>query len=430
MIRPGSERLPLRSRSGLRVCAALALGGAALTALAPAAAQPAPAAKPAPAAAQPAPAAKPAPAAAQPAPAAKPAPAAAQPAPAAKPAPAAAQPAPAARPAPAAAQPAPAAGAAAPPAPGAGAPAAGAPAAQGPLSETLTGEAKAEYEAARILFNDGDFLNAIIKFERAYELSRDPRLLWNIALCQKNLKRYARLLGTVEKLLQDAGPQLSEQDRKDAAALIEATKAYVSRLDLQASEAGAAVFVDGEEVGQTPLREPVLLDVGTRKIRVTKKGFEDFEVSQHVAGGDVVTVAATLQKEVHQGRLIVTAPPNGVISIDGRVVGRGSYDGPVPSGGHTLRVTASDMVSHQSEVMILDNQTRRVQVSLVPQPKKSNIEQWIWIGGGVAVLTGALLVGLGVFAADPPVDGNLSPGSVALSARGGASFSIPFGGGR
>ncbi|WP_437614822.1 PEGA domain-containing protein [Sorangium sp. So ce834] len=377
----------------MRVCAALALGSAALTGLAPAAAQPAP-------------------------PAARPAPAAAQPAP------------PAARPAPAAAQPAPAAGAAAPPAPPAGAPAASAPAPQGPLSETLTGEAKAEYEAARILFGDGDFRNAIIKFERAYELSRDPRLLWNIALCQKNLQRYARLLGTVEKLLQDAGPQLSEQDRKDAAALIEATKAYVSRLELRASEAGATVFVDGEEVGQTPLRAPVLLDVGTRKIRVTKKGFEAFEVAQQVPGGGVVTVAATLEKEVHEGRLIVAAPANAVISIDGRVVGRGSYDGPVPSGGHSLRVTASDMVSHQSEVMIYDNQTRRVQVSLQPAPKKSNIEQWIWIGGGVAVLTGALLVGLGVFASEPPVNGNLSPGSVALSARGGASFSIPFGGGR
>ncbi|WP_437727825.1 PEGA domain-containing protein [Sorangium sp. So ce861] len=380
----------------MRVCAALALGGAALTGLAPAAAQPAP--------------------------------------PAAKPAPAAAQPAPptgaAAKPAPAAAQPAPPTGAAAPPAPPAAAPAAGAPAPQGPLSETLSGEAKAEYEAARILFNDGDFRNAIIKFERSYDLSRDPRLLWNIALCQKNLQRYARLLGTVEKLLQDAGPQLSEQDRKDAAALIEATKAYVSRLDLQASEAGATVLVDGEEVGQTPLREPVLLDVGTRKIRVTKKGFEAFEISQQVPGGGVVTVAATLEREVHEGRLIVAAPPDAVISIDGRVVGRGSYDGPVPSGGHTLRVTASDMVSHQSEVMIHDNQTRRVQVSLEPAPKKSNVEQWLWIGGGVAVLTGALLVGLGVFASEPPVNGNLSPGSVALSARGGASFAIPFGGGR
>ncbi|WP_437900045.1 PEGA domain-containing protein [Sorangium sp. So ce124] len=375
---PGSERLPLWSSRSLRVGAAVAIGGAVLTAVAPAGAQPAPAA--------------------------------------AKPAPAGAQPAPVA----------------AQPAPAAGAPAAGAaaPAVQGPLSATLTGEAKAEYEAARILFNDGDYRNAIIKFERSFELSGDPRLLWNIALCQKNLKRYARLLGTVEKLLRDAGPQLGEQDRKDAAALIEATKAYVSRLDLKASEAGATVFVDGEEVGQTPLSEPVLLDVGTRKIRVTKKGFKDVEVSQQVTGGGDVTVTATLEKEVHQGRLIVTAAPDAVISIDGRVVGRGGYDGPVPSGGHALRVTASGMVSHQSEVMIQDDQTRRVQVTLVPQPKQGNVETWLWIGGGVLVAAGAVLVATGVFGPEPPVEGRTSPGSVALSRKGVATFTIPFGGGR
>ncbi|WP_434047259.1 MULTISPECIES: PEGA domain-containing protein [Sorangium] len=325
-------------------------------------------------------------------------------------------------PAPAAAQPAPAA---AQPAPGASAPAA-----QRPLSEALSGEAKAEYEAARILFNDGDHRNAIIKFERAYELSRDPRLLWNIALCQKNLKRYTRLLATIEQLLRDAGPQLTEQDRKDAAELIEATKAYVSRLDLQASEAGATVLVDGEEVGKTPLGEPVLLDIGTRRIRVTKKGFKDVEVTEQVAGGGVVTVKATLEREVHEGRLVIAAPPDAVISLDGRVVGRGTWEGPVPSGGHALRVTASGMVSHQSEVMILDNQTRRVEVSLLPQPKGSNIETWIWVGGGVVVLAGALLLGFGVLGGDPPVNGNTSPGSVPLSARGGASFTIPFGGGR
>ncbi|WP_437593078.1 PEGA domain-containing protein [Sorangium sp. So ce1000] len=422
-----SERLPLWSSRSLRVCAAVALGGAALTALAPAAAQP----SPSPSRAQPTPAgAQPAPAGAQPSPSrAQPAPSRAQPSPAgAQSTPAGAQSTPAgAQPAPAGAQPAPAG---AQPAPAAGAPAAGAPAVQGPLSETLTGEAKAEYEAARILFNDGDHRNAIIKFERAFELSSDPRLLWNIALCQKNLKRYARLLGTVERLLRDAGPQLTEQDRKDAAALIEATKAYVSRLDLKASEAGATVFIDGEEVGKTPLSEPVLLDVGTRKIRLTKKGFKDFEVAQQVTGGGAVTVTATLEREVHQGRLIVTAAPDAVISLDGRVVGRGGYDGPVSSGGHALRVTASNSVTHQSEVMIQDNQTRRVQVTLVAKPKEGNLETWLWLGGGALALAGAVLFATGVFGPEAPVEGRTSPGSVALSRRGGATFTIPFGGGR
>src|SRR4051812_1715450 len=60
--------------------------------------------------------------------------------------------------------------------------AAPAPAATQPsLSATLTGMARAEYEAAKSLYQDGDFTNAIVKYQHAYELSKDPRLLWNVA---------------------------------------------------------------------------------------------------------------------------------------------------------------------------------------------------------------------------------------------------------
>ena len=66
-----------------------------------------------------------------------------------------------------------------------------------PLSEALTGVAKAEYEGAKILYIDKDFASAIAKFQRAYELSSDARLLFNIAVCQKNLRKYSKMLATV-----------------------------------------------------------------------------------------------------------------------------------------------------------------------------------------------------------------------------------------
>ena len=59
--------------------------------------------------------------------------------------------------------------------------------AQIPLGDALSGEAKAEYDAARILFGDDDFAGALVKFERAFEFSGDLRLLWNMAVCEKSL---------------------------------------------------------------------------------------------------------------------------------------------------------------------------------------------------------------------------------------------------
>jgi hypothetical protein len=339
---------------------------------------------------------------------------------------AAAQPASAPRPAPAAA-PRPAPAAASPSAPAAAPPSAP------PLAQALTGAARAEYEAGRILFNDGDYENAVIKFGRAYELSKEPRLLWNVALCQKNLKRYTRMLATVQKLLDDGGPLLSEQDRADAAELVQTIQAFVSRLELTASEEGAAVFVDDEQVGTTPLKAPALLDVGARRIRVSKKGFKDFMTVQQVEGGGAVHVSAALEKEVHRGRLAVSTGPEGLIALDGKVVGRATWEGSVPSGGHTLRVTAPGMKTHQAEVMVADGQTRRLEVILTPQPKDGAIERWLWIGGGAALLAGAIVGAAFLYEPEPPVAGNASPGSIRIAApggRGGPAVGLSFGGAR
>lgn len=302
-----------------------------------------------------------------------------------------------------------------------------------PLAEVLTGPAKAEYEAGRILFRDGDHANAIIKFEHAYELSREPRLLWNVALCQKNLKRYTRMLATVQKLLDDAGPLLSAQDRKDAAELIDTIQAFVSRLQLTVSEDGAAIFVDDQQVGTTPLRAPVLLDVGARKIRASKKGFKDATVVREITGGDAVALSLTLAREIHRGRLAVSAGPEDMIAIDGKIVGRARWEGPVPSGGHTLRVTAPGMKTHQAEVMIVDDQARHFQVTLTPQPKSGEVERWLWIGGGAALLAGAIVGAAFLYQPESPVDGNAAPGSIQIASHGaarGPALAFPFGASR
>ncbi|WP_438013954.1 PEGA domain-containing protein [Sorangium sp. So ce315] len=295
----------------------------------------------------------------------------------------------------------------------------GAPASSKPLVELLTGTARAEYEAGLVLFQDRDYANAIIKFERAYELSgKEPRVLWDIALCQWHLKRYSRVLTTIEGLLHGGGPDLSAQERQDAEALIQATRPYVSRLELLVNEKDAEVFVDGRPAGRTPLDKRVLLDVGQREIRVSKRGFKDVTISRKIAGGGETALVVVLEKEVHRGRLIVAAGPSDLIAIDGRVVGRGAWEGELPSGGHTLRVTGPSMLAHQAEIMLNDDQVRRVDVRLTSRPG-DGIERWLWAGGGAALLAGAVVAGVLVFRSEPPTPGTVEPGTVRVASRGG-----------
>jgi hypothetical protein len=321
-------------------------------------------------------------------------------------------------PAAAAPKPGPAGQAAPRTAPSALAPAAQAPPSK-PLSETLTGAAKAEYEGGKILFQAKDFAAALVKFEHAYEISKDPRLLWNAAICQKELRRYTRMLATIDRLLKEGGPLLTEQDRTDAAEIVKTVKEFVSPLKLTVNEPGAQVLVDGEVVGTTPLTETVLVDVGSRKIRVTKPGYKDVERAVTVVGASDVAIDVKLRKEVHRGRLVVTAGPKDLIAIDGKVVGQGRFEGSLPSGGHTLRVTAPGMAMYQSEVVLKDEQTRSVPVSLNPLPSSSDASKWLWVAGGAALLTGAIVGSVFLFQPNEGVPGTLRAAPVELSFGGG-----------
>jgi len=321
----------------------------------------------------------------------------------------AAQPAPTTAAPPAAAPAAPAAApAAAPQAPAAGQP-------PKPLSESLPSLAKAEYEGGKILYGDKDYASAIAKFQRAYELSSDPRLLFNIAVCQKNLRKYSKMLATVRRYLEDGAALLSADDKAQAQEIVKTVEAFVSELKLTVDEKDAEVFVDDEKVGITPLVGPTFVDVGVRKIKVSKKGYKDAIVSKQVPGGGAIAVDVRLEKEIHRGKLLVSAGVNDVIALDGKVIGRGKWEGAVPSGGHTLKVTASGMQAYQSEVVIQDNQTRRVDVTLntVPTDSTSTI---LWLAGGVAVLAGAAVTGALLFqpSKTPVIEGNFANGSVLL----------------
>ncbi|MCC6217736.1 MAG: PEGA domain-containing protein [Polyangiaceae bacterium] len=269
-----------------------------------------------------------------------------------------------------------------------------APPAPAPLSDTLTGTAKAEYEAGKLLFQDGDAAGALVKFKVAYDESKDARLLWNMAACEKALRHYAKVEGLVARYLAEGGALLTEQDQADAKALLEAIQPFVGQLEIAVSEADAEVFVDDESLGRSPLAAPVKVDIGKRRVRVAKDGFKPFQADQDVTGGAPVKVEAKLALIVHEGKLKVTARPGQTIRVDGKVVGKGSWEATLASGSHTVRVTAPGMQPYDTSVVVEDEKTATVAATLerVPPPQKqppreeSGSGLGYWIAGGVAVV--------------------------------------------
>lgn len=295
-----------------------------------------------------------------------------------------------------------------------------------PLSESLTGMAKAEYEAGRILYEESDFAGALVKFRASYEIAKDPRLLWNMAACERGLRRYARVYALVQRYQTEAAGALSTADKQEADSVLAAMKPFVGWLKITVSEPDASVEVDGEAVAKTPLATPVLVDIGTRKLQVTKVGFKPTLLRIEVSGGGELAVDVALEKDVHEGRLVIFAGTQDAIEVDGRVVGVGQFDGSLPSGSHRIRVTARGMRPYQSEVVVADNQRTNVRVVLepagvtaTPALQRSN-NTWLWIAGGVVAAAGLGVGAYFLFRPDeeetaPITPGTLDPGSVTLS---------------
>src|SRR5580692_2580909 len=84
------------------------------------------------------------------------------------------------------------------------------------LADSLPADARRDYDAGKLLFEDGDYATALLKYQAAYDRTRDSRLLWNVAVCQKDQRHYAKAAATLGRYLAEGGDLLSAADRRDA----------------------------------------------------------------------------------------------------------------------------------------------------------------------------------------------------------------------
>jgi hypothetical protein len=192
-------------------------------------------------------------------------------------------------------------------------------------------------------------------------------------------------------------------------------------LTVTVNEAGANVYIDDEIVGLSPLAHPVPVTIGARKLRVVKEGFVEHTETLQVAGSGNLALSVTLARDVHEGRVHVHAGEGQSILLDERVVGVGDWEGKVPSGGHTLRITANHKRPYQSEILVQDNQTRTVEITLEDEAH-GGVPAWVWVTGAVLIAAGGGVGGYFLFkptdkASAPTAVGTIEPGTVQLDHR-------------
>ncbi|HKQ70065.1 MAG TPA: PEGA domain-containing protein, partial [Polyangiaceae bacterium] len=232
-----------------------------------------------------------------------------------------------------------------------------------PLASALGGNAKVEYEQGRLLYNDSDFAGALVKFKNAFDLSSEPRLLWNMAACEKALRHYARAYSLVNRYLKEGASVITAESRANAEETRRALRAFYSLVELRGAPSGARVFVDGQEVGNTPLTE-LALDLGSHTLRLEREGLEPFEAKVDVPGTTDATVHVAMKPRPNAARLTVTAGEGDSVAIDGKIKGVTRWEGALPAGEHEVNVTAPGKKPYETRFDLRPGTNRTVQITL------------------------------------------------------------------
>jgi hypothetical protein len=153
-------------------------------------------------------------------------------------------------------------------------------------------EAGKHFQRAVALYGEADYRAALVEFKRAYAISPNAAVLYNVGEAEFQLQDYAAALGTFEKYLAEASP--SESHRAEVEGNVEVLRARVGHVTVTTSPAGADVTIDDQPVGRTPIERPVLVSVGHRKVMASMPGRSPVVRYVDVATDDNLPVALQL----------------------------------------------------------------------------------------------------------------------------------------
>lgn len=165
--------------------------------------------------------------------------------------------------------------------------------------------ARDHFNAAVRLSKEGKSAEALGEFQASYDANPNWKVLYNIGVLSRQLHDEARSLRAFDRYLSEGRDEITKQRRVEVETAIRELKPQVGTIDVTVNMAGATVKMDGKRLGESPLPEPVLANVGRHKI-VVSTGSLSVDRDIDLAGGTTVKVDILL---VDQGPKITPPPP-------------------------------------------------------------------------------------------------------------------------
>ena len=131
------------------------------------------------------------------------------------------------------------------------------------VRDELPVAARVNWDNARELYDAQNWAAAMGEFQRAYEVSHNPRVLFNVGVCEKNLGHYLRASAAFRKELAEADKKVPAAELAAIHSALGTLEPLISTLVVATNEPGATLTIDKEpQPGVSPFTQPIAIDVG------------------------------------------------------------------------------------------------------------------------------------------------------------------------
>ncbi len=169
-------------------------------------------------------------------------------------------------------------------------------------------EAKQHFDAGNALVKNEDYAAAAAEFELSVHLYPTKAGLFNLANCFKALNRYGDSLDMLVRLDLEFAGNLGNL-AGEVETMRNTLEGMVGRLDVRVDRDGAAIRVDGADVGTGPLDGPLVLAPGDHLVEASCPGFVNASQTVRIVAREQREVSFALEEQPPPPPEPVVAPP-------------------------------------------------------------------------------------------------------------------------
>jgi hypothetical protein len=243
--------------------------------------------------------------------------------------------------------------------------------------EQLPLQARGHWDAAVALVSKKDWDGARASFMAAYDVSKNPRVLFNVGVAEKELLHYAAALESFKRELAEGKGVLTPDEEREVTNVISGLQQFVAQLTIDVNEKDADIYIDNDRIDATKLPGPYTVDLGMRRVRAAKVGFAEAVETVQLAGRGSGKVTLKLQPLQRTARVNVSVvgPATAIVKIDGREVGPAPYAGQVNVGSepHQFSAEANGYVTATQSALVKEGEALNLTLQLSAEQEKGKL---------------------------------------------------------